>query len=588
MIAPNFSPLVNHMWQSSLFAFLAGLLVLWLKKHQAQARHWLWLSASVKFLIPFSLLIALGNQFGWFHTPKVSVRQYTVMAEDIRQVFVPLDLAAGAGGSANQPWPSLPMAISTMLLAIWACGSTAVLFYWWLRWRRVQAAIRGAALLREGREVEALRRVERLAGIDKPVELVTSAASLEPGVVGLFRPVLFLPHGLANGLTDTQLESILAHEVCHIRRRDNLWASIHMLVEAIFWFHPLVWWLGARMVEERERACDEEVLRLGSQPQVYAEGILSVCKFYLESPLACAAGVTGADLKKRIEEIMNHRSGKKLDTSKRMLLTAFGIAAVAGPIVIGLVNAPSSRAQEQPKPPAAGGPTEFEVASIKPGDPAARGMRVRIAPGGRYTAENVTAKLLIQQAFNIKEFQISGGPGWIDSERYVIEAKAEGATGRVDALRPMLQKLLADRFQFVFHRETKEGQVYALVVGKNGPKLKEAAAASPGPQISIRPGAISGQGMGMDMLVNQLAQRLGRNVIDKTGLTGKYDINLEWTPEAAQLRSPGEGPEASAPPDQSGPSIFTAVQEQLGLRLESTKGPVEVIVIDRIEKPSEN
>ncbi len=126
-------------------------------------------------------------------------------------------------------------------------------------------------------------------------------------MVGLLRPILLLPAGIAERLTPPQLEAVLAHELCHVRRRDNLFASIHMIVEAIFWFHPLVWWIGARLVEERERACDEEVLSLGSEPHVYAEAILNVCKLYVESPLVCVSGVTGANLKRRIEAIMTNR-----------------------------------------------------------------------------------------------------------------------------------------------------------------------------------------------------------------------------------------------------------------------------------------
>src|SRR5207244_2245760 len=141
------------------------------------------------------------------------------------------------------------------------------------------------------------------APVDIPatVEVRSSPGLLEPGVVGLFRPILLLPAGIVERLTPRQLEAVLAHEMCHVRRRDNSTSAIHMIVEAVFWFHPLVWWIGARLVEERERACDESVLSLGSEPHEYAEAILNVCKIYLESPLRCVSGVTGADLKKRIQ-----------------------------------------------------------------------------------------------------------------------------------------------------------------------------------------------------------------------------------------------------------------------------------------------
>ena len=116
---------------------------------------------------------------------------------------------------------------------------------------------------------------------------------MEPGVFGIARPVLAWPAGISQRLNDAQLEAVLAHEVCHLRRRDNLTAALHMLVEAVFWFNPLVWWVGARLVEERERACDEQVLLLCAEPQAYAESILKVCEFCVQAPLECVAGVTG-------------------------------------------------------------------------------------------------------------------------------------------------------------------------------------------------------------------------------------------------------------------------------------------------------
>ena len=183
-----------------------------------------------------------------------------------------------------------------------------------------------------------MRRLEGIAGIQNPIKLLLSQASMEPGIFGIARPVLLWPQGISARLDGAHLESILAHEVCHVRRRDNLAAAIHMIVQAIFWFHPLVWWLGARLVEERERACDEEVLRLGNPPHLYAESILKVCEFCVESPLACVSGVTGADLKKRIVRIMSERLSDKLTFGRKFLLVVVVVGAVAGPVGFGLVS----------------------------------------------------------------------------------------------------------------------------------------------------------------------------------------------------------------------------------------------------------
>lgn len=598
VIGPRIMFWSDHLWQSTAFAAVAALVVLLLRSNQAKARYWIWLTASAKFLVPFSLLTSIGNRFA---TPKAhAVRRYSLTVVDT--IFY----------NQRTPFPMThPMAIPDLknlvlrtLFAVWFCGFAAVLFTWWRRWRRVTAAVRQAVPLPEGRERDALNRLQRAAGIHRHIDVLASSTHLEPGVFGIVRPILLLPAGIADHLEDAQLDAIIAHELCHIRRRDNLAAAFHMIVQAVFWFHPLAWWLGARLVDERERACDEDVLSLGNQPQVYAEGILKVCKFYLESPLVCVAGVTGSNLKKRIEGIMTHRIANQLNLGRKLLLASLGVAAIAGPIVVGLLNPPRSRAQA---PAASSAPKSFEAASIKPSEPGGRGIQVMMAPGGRITTKNVNVRFLLQQAYGVRDFQITGGPGWMGSERYDIVAKAEGDEDVTpEQVRVMMQSLLADRFKLKLHRETKEMPVYALVVGKNGPKLKETSdeelppiPAGEGPgrggarggnmQIRMGRGLINGMGMTTEILATQLANQLGRTVIDKTNLTGRYTVKLEWTPEQGQgvaiVQREGGG---DAPPPSDGPTIFTALQEQLGLKLESQKGPVAIIVIDSIEKPSEN
>ncbi len=182
-------------------------------------------------------------------------------------------------------WPStphgLPIGSRSLSSALWACGFGAIALMRFRTWLRIRAAVRSSTLVDDSRQQSRFARLR---------------ACWNPEWSGCSRPVLLLPAGIVERLTPPQLEAVLAHELCHVRRRDNLTAAIHMIVEALFWFHPLVWWIGARLVEERERACDEDVLRLGTEPQVYAEGILRVCAFCVESPLSCVAGVTGPNL----------------------------------------------------------------------------------------------------------------------------------------------------------------------------------------------------------------------------------------------------------------------------------------------------
>ena len=323
MIAANLTSVANHLWQSTLFAAAVGLLSLALRKQRAQVRYGLWLAASVKFLVPFALLISMGSQFEW-RTPAITQSRLPAAMEEISQPF-----------ASSSPAPLLAMPVganrvSTVLFVIWVCGFTVVVFSWLVRWRHVRAAVRAAAPL-------------PLAGM--PVRVISSPVPLEPGVFGIFRPVLLLPEGILERLTPAQLEAILEHELCHVRRRDNLAAAVHMTVEAIFWFHPLVWWIGSRLMEERERACDEEVLRDAAEPEVYAEGILNVCKYYVASPLRSVSGVTGSNLKKRIEEIMTRRSVYNLSRGKKLVLAGAGMVAVGLPIAIGILNAPPVRGQ---------------------------------------------------------------------------------------------------------------------------------------------------------------------------------------------------------------------------------------------------
>lgn len=210
-----------------------------------------------------------------------------------------------------------------------------------------------------------------------------------------------------------------------------------------------------------------------------------------------------------------------------------------------------------------------------------------MAPGGRFTAKNVNVKFLIQQAYGVRDFQITGGPGWITTERFDIDAKADGAE-TPEQRKPLMQALLKDRFKLEFHNETKDLPMYSLVVAKSGSKLKEAPAGGQGPQIRMGRGMINGQGMNMQLLSMQLSNQLGRSVTDKTGLTGNYEVKLEWTPDPSEGGPRPPGAEGAPPVDTAGPTIFTALQEQLGLKLESQKGPVEMIVVDKIEKPTEN
>jgi uncharacterized protein (TIGR03435 family) len=215
---------------------------------------------------------------------------------------------------------------------------------------------------------------------------------------------------------------------------------------------------------------------------------------------------------------------------------------------------------------------QFEVASIRPGAPGARGATIYNPTRERFAINSITTKALIAYAYDVREFEVSGGPSWVGTEEYDIVAKPQGEASNARIL-AMAKNLLAERFNLTLHHESKEMPVLALTVAKVGPRLHRSEAKG-GPEIRGGRGRLVGRKVTMGMLAAQLAGRvLDRAVLDRTEIAGEFDIDLEWTPD----ENPGPGP-----------SIFTALQEQLGLKLETQKGVVDVLVIDHVERPSAN
>jgi bla regulator protein BlaR1 len=628
----------NHLWQSTLFAAAASFLTVFFRKNHARIRFRLWLAASLKFLIPFSFFMAIGSSFDFDWKQSVPVHQPAVsFIQDFSQPFKSIEvLNAVHTASTSPPFPLLP----TVLAATWFCGFLAVLMFYLRKRQKLQRVVRSSEPIKDGRVLEILQALECRSKLRKCIRPAMSASSIGPGVFGIFRPVLLLPEGIVERLKDSELEAVIAHEVVHIRRYDNLIALIHMVIEALFWFHPMIWWLGAKLVQERERACDEEVLRLGKNPQSYAEGILKVCEFYLESPLRCVSGVTGGDMKKRIQSIMVREIGHKLNPAGKLLLAAAGFAVLAFPVLAGILYTPVGRAQSQgaPKP-------TFEVASVKPAEVCGNEVATRLKipqgqgfqPGGYYSKCSVL-KWIISDAYRTElPLEITGGPGWINDTLYRIEAKALGNPDK-ETMQLMLQSLLEDRFSLKLGYESQEAPVYFLVVAEGGPKLQPAKdeqgnpiESLPSPEqmkeafekrmeqmkktqtssqliATMPPGSSSiamfpdghrmtGKALSMEALANSLAGSIfpttGRRVIDKTGITGLYDIQLRYknpfqTRTGLNQSSPAADESHVPTAEPAVPTIYTALEEQLGLKLEKGKAPLKQIVIDSAERPTEN
>jgi len=601
--------LANHLWQSTLFASAVWLTTLLLRSHAASLRHRLWLAASVKFLIPFSLLVGLGARLPLRTAPVAAPRQVSVVVNASGTPFPTIETAVQALQAPEPSSSRLPNA----LLALWLCGFIGCICWWFWGWRRVRRSLRRSVSL----------------DLDIPVCTVSSKDQIEPGVFGVFRPILLLPEGIAQRLTPEQLRAVVAHEMCHVRRRDNVANAIHMLAEALFWFHPLVWWIERRLLDEQERACDQEVLRGGGDPQVYAESILRICEYYVTSPLICVAGITGSDLKVRVREIMRTDVRPRLSGAGRVLVYTAALLAITGPMVVGIAVRAQTATRTKPK---------FEVATIKLDNnpitfadlglamlPAcSANVRAVVSHGGIRMCGPL--RLIIQVAYK-REYETpvateaQGGPAWLDSDIYEIVAKAEGNPSFFLMAGPMLQMLLEESFRLKVHRDQKEVPVYLLKVAKGGPEFQPAekgscVALDPDNPLSLtspgKPGArICGvarfKGRSFEMysatmadFAGQISRYFDRRLIDSTGLTGVFDIHMELVPE----ESPSLEPTNAAPPAAGDPLglrtmirsqqqrygnvIVPALQKQLGLTVESGKRPGDTLVIDHIERPSPN
>jgi uncharacterized protein (TIGR03435 family) len=558
-------------------------------------RYWLWAAASLKFFLPFSWLIGLGSLVEWRTAPAIAQPAATFVMQEIMVPPLVYDAAVSqVPQDANiGQW---------VALGVWLAGTAVVLFWWVRQWRPVRSALRRATPL------------ARIPDCDAGgMALMSSPSAFEPGVVGILRPVLLMPEGLIERLTPAQLDAILAHERAHVRAHDNLLAMVHMAVEAIFWFHPLVWWIERKMIDERERACDEAVVRAGKRPADYAEGILAVCRWSQESPVMCVSGVSGSDLRTRIEGILSNRLGRRLRVTGRVLLAGAALVVIGGPIGIGLlVAAEKEQATER-----------FEVASIRlntgpaVGGPVGGGIGFRT---GRFSAENITLQQVLTYAYDLQAYEIFGGPDWVTRDRFDIAATVPppptGFDPRDTAARNrrLVRVLLADRFNLVVHEERREMPVYSLVIARSDRRLGQqlrpfegecgdssklgpppnatfgmpASDPNKGPHWCMAftgMGRLSAQGTMLSDLGSILARlpAVRRRVLDRTGLTGRFDFDLEWTP----LATPPGTAAAGVPPDAA-PALFTALQEQLGLRLESANETVSVLVIDSVNQPSPN
>ena len=320
---------LNHLWHSTLVLAAAALLTLALRRNGAAGRHALWMGASVKFLLPLAALDALLPRSAPMLPAVWPLRSLGAAAG--RLASLPAPAAARSGIAPVHPG-ALAAHLATIVLLAWACGCAMVIASWLRQLRRIYHARRTAVPL----------------AFNAQLPVLESRESIGPSLVGLRRPAVLFPRGLARRLSPAEINAIVAHELSHYRRRDNLTGALHMLVQALFWFYPPVWWLGARLLAERERACDEAVLGAGVDAAVYAGGILKVCRFFAQPGLACSPGVSGSNLQQRVENIMSETHIRPVSPIKKALVAGTLAAALGFCVLTGGRMIPAAQAKSSP------------------------------------------------------------------------------------------------------------------------------------------------------------------------------------------------------------------------------------------------
>ncbi len=420
------SALLDHLWQSTLFGLAVWLITLALVSNRAAVRHALWFAASLKFLVPFAPLVWLGQWIGM--APEYDTLAPASPIDRALQIAAPIIAPSAQLTDVAHAFPWL-----SLLAFAWLAGGLVAAVRWFNAWRGAQAAVRDAwpVLNDDGLDVRA------------------SPDAGEPAVARILRPVVLVPAGLVDALSRAELRVVLAHEREHIVRRDNLKTGLHMLVETLFWFHPMVWWIGRHMVEERERACDEAVVDGGHEGRDYAAGILAVCRHCCaDRRLPGTISALSGDLPQRIGRIIGGSQPLALGLVKAMALSTLVVALVTVPVTAGAVKDERARQEAFVQNARALGSAQLSVAPVSSG-----GARTRVVAGvHELRIENVTMLDLVALAYDVDPSHINGGEV-LGTQRYDISAKATSSFAAPErfepaALRGVVSKLLGAHFRF--------------------------------------------------------------------------------------------------------------------------------------------
>jgi uncharacterized protein (TIGR03435 family) len=599
--------LVHFVWQGSVIAIATAMVLRIGQRHTARLRYAIASSAL--------LLMALTPAFTTLRLAVSFTPSWHAAAEARAQTFVAasrmtepmLDGVFATAQSRLQPVEdALPV-----LVTLWFVGVAAFLARAVLQWRHIRGLHKSALLLRRSRWQAGADRLADRLGLRQAVRIVELPSVDVPTVIGWLRPIVLLPLAAVSQLPVSQVEAVIAHELAHVRRHDYLINLLQTGVEAVLFYHPAVWWLSARIRHERELCCDDIAGDMCGDRVTYATALVE-----FESRRRAMAGAvigvhaTGGQLRRRIRRVLSPPAISDPATPGWSIVCAAGIlmAVMTVANIVAAQNAPPR--------------LEFEAASIKPNHSGMMRVSARTLPGGGYQGFNITLGSLLQQAYGLPEYLVVGGPDWLRRDRYdvVLKSPAEQNASRPEAFRSRLRSLFADRTKLATHFERRDTPIYILVPVRSDRALgREIAPSKTGcdsvveagnePKQDATPplgrieappcdvlgggGRILGSARTMADIARALQGPSGRVVQDRTGIEGRFDFTLTFTrdPNIAGSRLGGGLPgnvERTQRIDPDALSVFTAVQEQLGLKLESARGPVDHLVIDSIEKPTEN
>jgi bla regulator protein BlaR1 len=582
---------------------LAYLLVV--RRSSAASRHLLWM-LTVVGLLTLPLLVAVVPGWARFEVLAPAGPAFFESGAPVARVAAALMPSAvtsdvgsipAAASATRSGWSELAALLYVLGVVILLLRLIAQRWY-------ITRLIRRATTVTDAEWTRLVDAGSSRLGVHRPVTVRRSLEQTMPMAAGSWRVTILIP-AAADEWSDDRRQTVVLHELAHVGRHDCLVQTLAAIATAIYWVHPGVWWVARRLRIERELACDDRVLSAGAPAHAYAGHLLDLA-YALKSDVAPALAVTMAaphQLESRLRALLDDKRRRnppqRSCRAAAVAAMAIVVAAFAGVTidgsrlkVLGEGGGPLRAIQDAPR-------MTFDVASVKPNKSDESGGFIQRMRGGTFSVGNQTLLQLLRFAYGIQPFQLVGAPDWFRTARFDIAAKApadvpQPVDGQLSPEALMLRSLLEDRFRLAMHRETRQLPIYALVIartdGRLGPSIrrpandycaqraKEAAKAPPspmgiGPVCGIRGNSqqLTAGSFPVGGFTNFLASETNRIVVDRTGLTGVWDFELKWSPPNAPS------------PDPDRPSIFTALEEQLGLRLEPTIGPVEVLVIDRVE-----